>query len=226
MPGYSTVLLWRSSNREFAALYAKAREDQADVYADQILDIADQAVRREVDVHCARLAIDARKWVASKLKPRAYGDRVGVEYSGALTATVTRPLERAPEPQHVAGRFGTHVRPDLAPQPIGPHANAALARLAQAHLPYISVLTDPTTGGVSASLAMLGDLNVAEPKALIGFAGPRVIEQTVREVLPPGFQRSEFLLSHGAIDQIVDRRQMREHVARLLGLLQGRAAAA
>ena len=97
MPGYSTVLLWRSSNREFAALYAKAREDQADVYADQILDIADQAVRREVDVHCARLAIDARKWVASKLKPRAYGDRVGVEYSGALTATVTRPLERAPE---------------------------------------------------------------------------------------------------------------------------------
>lgn len=104
--------------------------------------------------------------------------------------------------------------------------SAMLALLGEAGLPYISVLTDPTTGGVSASLAMLGDVIIAEPNALIGFAGPRVIEQTVREVLPPGFQRSEFLLSHGAIDQIVDRRQMREHIARLLGLLQGRAAAA
>ncbi|MGE0810059.1 MAG: acetyl-CoA carboxylase, carboxyltransferase subunit beta [Immundisolibacter sp.] len=104
--------------------------------------------------------------------------------------------------------------------------SAMLACMGEAGLPFISVLTDPTTGGVSASLAMLGDVIIAEPNALIGFAGPRVIEQTVREVLPPGFQRSEFLLSHGAIDQIVDRRQMREHVARLLGLLQGRAAAA
>jgi acetyl-CoA carboxylase carboxyl transferase subunit beta len=104
--------------------------------------------------------------------------------------------------------------------------SAMLACMGEAGLPFISVLTDPTTGGVSASFAMLGDVIIAEPNALIGFAGPRVIEQTVREVLPPGFQRSEFLLSHGAVDQIVDRRQMREHVARLLGLLQGRAAAA
>jgi acetyl-CoA carboxylase carboxyl transferase subunit beta len=88
--------------------------------------------------------------------------------------------------------------------------SAALARLAQAHLPFISVLTDPTTGGVSASLAMLGDLNIAEPRALIGFAGPRVIQQTVRETLPEGFQRSEFLLEHGALDMIVDRRDMRD----------------
>jgi acetyl-CoA carboxylase carboxyl transferase subunit beta len=97
--------------------------------------------------------------------------------------------------------------------------SAALARLAQAHLPYISVLTDPTTGGVSASLAMLGDLNVAEPKALIGFAGPRVIQQTVRETLPEGFQRSEFLLEHGAIDMIVDRRDMRDRLSQLLRML-------
>ena len=90
--------------------------------------------------------------------------------------------------------------------------SAALARLAQARLPFISVLTDPTTGGVSASLAMLGDLNVAEPRALIGFAGPRVIQQTVRETLPEGFQRSEFLLDHGALDLIVDRRDMRERL--------------
>jgi acetyl-CoA carboxylase carboxyl transferase subunit beta len=94
--------------------------------------------------------------------------------------------------------------------------------MAQARLPYISVLTDPTTGGVSASLAMLGDLNIAEPRALIGFAGPRVIEQTVRETLPEGFQRSEFLLDHGAIDLIVDRRDMRDRIATMLAMMLGR----
>ena len=91
-----------------------------------------------------------------------------------------------------------------------------LARMAKARLPYISVLTDPTTGGVSASLAMLGDVNIGEPKALIGFAGARVIQQTVRETLPEGFQRSEFLLEKGALDMIVDRRDMRERIAGLL----------
>src|SRR6201981_1136020 len=90
---------------------------------------------------------------------------------------------------------------------------AALSRLAQAHMPYVSVLTDPTTGGVSASLALLGDLNIAAPRALIGFAGPRVIQQTVRETLPEGFQRAEFLLEHGAIDMIIDRRDMRDRIA-------------
>jgi acetyl-CoA carboxylase carboxyl transferase subunit beta len=97
--------------------------------------------------------------------------------------------------------------------------SAALAKLAKAGIPFISVLTDPTTGGVSASLAMLGDVNVAEPKALIGFAGPRVIEQTVRETLPDGFQRSEFLMDHGAVDMIVDRREMRDKLASLLATL-------
>jgi acetyl-CoA carboxylase carboxyl transferase subunit beta len=97
--------------------------------------------------------------------------------------------------------------------------SAALAQLAEQGIPYISVLTDPTMGGVSASLAMLGDINIAEPKALIGFAGPRVIEQTVREKLPEGFQRSEFLLKHGHIDMIVNRGDMRETIARLLSKL-------
>jgi len=97
--------------------------------------------------------------------------------------------------------------------------SAALARLADQGIPFVSVLTDPTMGGVSASLAMLGDLHIAEPKALIGFAGPRVIEQTVRETLPEGFQRSEFLLEHGAVDMIVDRRDMRDKIANLLGML-------
>ena len=101
---------------------------------------------------------------------------------------------------------------------------AALDRLRAAGLPYISVLTHPTTGGVSASFAMLGDVNIAEPGALIGFAGPRVIEQTVREKLPEGFQRSEFLLEHGAIDQICDRRELRDRLARLLAMMMRRPA--
>ncbi len=101
---------------------------------------------------------------------------------------------------------------------------AALARLGDMNVPYVSVLTDPTTGGVSASLAMLGDVNIAEPHALIGFAGPRVIEQTVRQKLPEGFQRSEFLLDHGAIDMIIDRRQMRDQVADLLAKFENRAS--
>ena len=102
--------------------------------------------------------------------------------------------------------------------------SAALGRLRAAGLPYISVLTNPTTGGVSASFAMLGDLNLAEPEALIGFAGQRVIEQTVREKLPEGFQRSEFLLEHGTVAQIVDRREMRDRLAHLLAMLMNRPA--
>ena len=98
--------------------------------------------------------------------------------------------------------------------------NAALTRLAKARLPYISVLTDPTMGGVSASFAFVGDVVLAEPKALVGFAGPRVIENTVREKLPEGFQRAEFLVTKGAIDQIVDRRQLRPTIARMLAMLQ------
>jgi acetyl-CoA carboxylase carboxyl transferase subunit beta len=101
--------------------------------------------------------------------------------------------------------------------------SAALKKLAEHRLPFVSVMTDPTMGGVSASLAMLGDVNVAEPNALIGFAGPRVIEQTVRETLPEGFQRSEFLLEHGAIDMIVNRREMRDRLANVLSMLMGRA---
>jgi acetyl-CoA carboxylase carboxyl transferase subunit beta len=102
--------------------------------------------------------------------------------------------------------------------------SAVLARLAKNRIPFISVLTDPTMGGVSASFAMLGDINIAEPKALIGFAGPRVIEQTVREKLPEGFQRSEFLLEHGAVDMIVDRRDQRDHIASLMLMLMNKPA--
>ena len=102
--------------------------------------------------------------------------------------------------------------------------NAMLTRLSAAGLPFISILTDPTMGGVSASFAFMGDVVIVEPKALVGFAGPRVIEQTVREKLPEGFQRAEFLLEKGAIDMIVDRRKLREEVAQLLALLTNQSA--
>ena len=102
--------------------------------------------------------------------------------------------------------------------------SAALGRLADARQPFVSVLTDPTMGGVSASIGMLGDINIAEPKALIGFAGPRVIEQTVKETLPEGFQRAEFLLEHGTVDLIIDRREMRARINLLLTALTGQTA--
>jgi acetyl-CoA carboxylase carboxyl transferase subunit beta len=104
--------------------------------------------------------------------------------------------------------------------------SAALTQLSEARLPFISVLTDPTMGGVSASFAFLGDVVIAEPGALIGFAGARVIQQTVRETLPDGFQRAEFLLEHGAIDMIVDRREMRDQLATLITLLTKQDAVA
>jgi len=99
--------------------------------------------------------------------------------------------------------------------------SAALARLDEEKLPYISVLTDPTTGGVTASFAMLGDLNIAEPGALIGFAGPRVIEQTIRQKLPEGFQRSEFMLEHGFLDAVVPRKELKAYLASALDMLMG-----
>lgn len=104
--------------------------------------------------------------------------------------------------------------------------SAALSLLDKAGLPFISVLTDPTTGGVTASFAMLGDVIIAEPKALIGFAGPRVIEQTIRQKLPKGFQRSEFLLEHGMVDMVVDRREMRETIIRMLDFMMNDRKAA
>jgi acetyl-CoA carboxylase carboxyl transferase subunit beta len=97
-----------------------------------------------------------------------------------------------------------------------------LARLGEVKIPYISVLTDPTTGGTTASYAMLGDLNIAEPNALVGFAGPRVIEQTIKEKLPKGFQRSEFLLQHGLLDDVIERRNLRNYLVRVLRLLLNR----
>ena len=148
---------------------------------------------------------------------------IGGSMGSAVGEKLTRLIERAVETRGAVVIFsasggarmqeGTYSLMQMA------KISAALARLHQARLPFISVLTDPTTGGVTASFAMLGDVNLAEPKALIGFAGPRVIEQTIRQKLPKGFQRSEFLLEHGMIDIVVDRREMRETLIRMLDFM-------
>jgi acetyl-CoA carboxylase carboxyl transferase subunit beta len=145
------------------------------------------------------------------------GTVVGEKVALALELAVERRLPCV----SVAASGGARMQEGMLSLVQMAKTSAAATRLAQAGLPFISVLTDPTTGGVTASYAMLGDVNVAEPKALIGFAGPRVIEQTVRQKLPEGFQRAEFLLEKGAIDMIVDRRQLRDKLHALLTLLQG-----
>jgi len=145
---------------------------------------------------------------------------IGGSMGSAVGEKITRLIERAMETRGAVIIFaasggarmqeGTYSLMQMA------KISAALAQLHEARLPFISVLTDPTTGGVTASFAMLGDVIIAEPKALIGFAGPRVIEQTIREKLPKGFQRSEFLLEHGMVDMVVERREMRSTIIRLL----------
>src|SRR5512141_267577 len=152
---------------------------------------------------------------------------IGGSMGSAVGEKITRLIERALETRGAVVIFaasgGARMQEGtLSLMQMG-KISAALARLHKARLPFISILTDPTTGGVTASFAMLGDVNIAEPKALIGFAGPRVIEQTIRQKLPKGFQRSEFLLEHGMIDMVVDRREIRDTVIRLLGFMMNKA---
>ncbi len=145
---------------------------------------------------------------------------IGGSMGSAVGEKITRLVERAIETRGAviifAASGGARMQEGTLSLMQMAKISAALALLHEARLPFISVLTDPTTGGVTASFAMLGDVIIGEPKALIGFAGPRVIEQTIRQKLPKGFQRSEFLLEHGMLDMIVDRRQMRETIMRLL----------
>lgn len=143
------------------------------------------------------------------------GAAVGERFAQAVEASITRGCALV----CITASGGARMQEGLVSLLQMAKTSAALTRLAERRLPFVVLLTDPTMGGVSASLAMLGDVIWAEPKALIGFAGPRVIEQTVRQSLPEGFQRSEFLLSHGAIDNIVDRRQLREKLASMLAKL-------
>ena len=148
---------------------------------------------------------------------------IGGSMGSAVGEKVTRLIERAVKERAAVVIFsasgGARMQEGTLSLMQMAKISAALAALEERHLPFISVLTDPTTGGVTASFAMLGDIIIGEPKALIGFAGPRVIEQTIRQKLPKGFQRSEFLLDHGMIDAVVDRREMRDFIIKSLDFM-------
>ena len=157
-----------------------------------------------------------RPVVASVMEYAFIGGSMGAVVGEAITRAVERSLATRMPLIIVSASGGARMMEGVISLMQLAKISAALARLDQAKVPYISLLTDPTTGGVTASFAMLGDLNIAEPGALIGFAGPRVIEQTIRQKLPPGFQRSEFLLEHGMLDAVVPRKQLKPSLARAL----------
>ncbi|GAB3506463.1 acetyl-CoA carboxylase, carboxyltransferase subunit beta [Pseudoxanthomonas daejeonensis] len=163
--------------------------------------------------------LKGRALVASSFDFAYMGGSMGSVVGEKFTLAAEKALEIGSPFVNFSASGGARMQESLFSLMQMAKTSAALGRLRAAGLPYISVLTHPTTGGVSASFAMLGDINIAEPEALIGFAGPRVIEQTVREKLPEGFQRSEFLLEHGAIDQICDRRELRDRLADLLAMM-------
>jgi acetyl-CoA carboxylase carboxyl transferase subunit beta len=160
--------------------------------------------------------LDGIETVIAAMDYAFIGGSMGVVVGEKITRAIERALDLRAPVVIVSCSGGARMMEGALSLMQMAKTSAALARLDRAGLPFISVLTDPTTGGVTASFAMLGDLNIAEPKALIGFAGPRVIEQTIRQKLPEGFQRSEFLLDHGMIDMVVDRRELKGTIARAL----------
>jgi acetyl-CoA carboxylase carboxyl transferase subunit beta len=163
--------------------------------------------------------LQGRPVVASVMEYAFIGGSMGAVVGEAITRAVERAAESRTPLIIVSASGGARMMEGVISLMQLAKISAALARLDQAGVPYISLLTDPTTGGVTASFAMLGDLNIAEPGALIGFAGPRVIEQTIRQKLPPGFQRSEFLLAHGMLDAVVPRKQLKPYIARALDFM-------
>ncbi len=164
----------------------------------------------------ARGCVDGIPVVLAAMEYGFIGGSMGVVVGEKITRAVEHALEERAALIIVSRSGGARMQEGAISLMQMAKISAALARLDDAKVPYISILTDPTTGGVTASFAMLGDVNIAEPKALIGFAGPRVIEQTIRQALPPGFQRSEYLLAHGMLDMIVERKDMRETLGRML----------
>jgi len=157
-----------------------------------------------------------RPVVASVMEYSFIGGSMGAVVGEAITRAVERAADTGTPLIIVSASGGARMMEGVISLMQLAKISAALAKLDKAKVPYISLLTDPTTGGVTASFAMLGDLNIAEPGALIGFAGPRVIEQTIRQKLPPGFQRSEFLLQHGMLDAVVPRKQLKPYIGRAL----------
>jgi acetyl-CoA carboxylase carboxyl transferase subunit beta len=167
----------------------------------------------------ARGQLDGRPVIVSALEYSFIGGSMGAVVGEAITRAIERSIETRRPLIVVSASGGARMMEGVISLMTLAKISAALARLDDAQIPYISVLTDPTTGGVTASFAMLGDLNIAEPGALIGFAGPRVIEQTIRQKLPQGFQRSEFLLEHGMLDAVVPRRYLKPYISRALAFM-------
>ena len=168
--------------------------------------------------------LNGRPVIVSSMEYSFIGGSMGAVVGEAITRAVERACQQRKPLIVVSASGGARMMEGVVSLMQMAKISAALARLDSAKVPYISVLTDPTTGGVTASYAMLGDLNIAEPGALIGFAGPRVIEQTIRQKLPEGFQRSEFLLQHGMLDAVVHRKEMKGYISRALDFMSPKAA--
>ena len=185
------------------------------------LRVYEQRVGKGDAVLCAEGKLDGMSVVICAMEYNFMGGSMGSVVGEKITLAVERAIDKKEPLIIVSCSGGARMQEGILSLMQMAKISAALARLAEAKLPFISVLTDPTTGGVTASYAMLGDLNIAEPKALIGFAGPRVIEQTIRQTLPEGFQRSEFLVEHGMVDLITPRAEMKPTIARFLKFFRG-----
>ncbi len=207
----------RELGGEFGPTDALHFKDQKK-YKDRIISSQKQSGEKDALI-ALEGALKSRPIVACAFEFSFMGGSMGSVVGERFAVAAERSLEIRAPLVCFAATGGARMQEGLFSLMQMAKTSAAIARLREAGVPYVSVLTHPTTGGVSASLGMLGDINVGEPGALIGFAGPRVIEQTVRETLPEGFQRSEFLLEHGAIDMIVDRREMRAKLAAVLAIL-------
>jgi acetyl-CoA carboxylase carboxyl transferase subunit beta len=184
-------------------------------YSDR-LDKAQEETELNDAVINARGKLNGRDVIVSAMEYNFIGGSMGAVVGEMITRAIEESLKTQRPLIIISASGGARMMEGALSLMQLAKISAALARLDEARIPYISVLTDPTTGGVTASFAMLGDLNIGEPGALIGFAGPRVIEQTIRQKLPPGFQRSEFLLEHGMLDAVVPRKDMKAYIARAL----------
>ncbi|HET8826089.1 MAG TPA: acetyl-CoA carboxylase, carboxyltransferase subunit beta [Terriglobales bacterium] len=194
-------------------------------YSDR-LDKAQEETELNDAVINARGKLNSRDVIVSAMEYNFIGGSMGAVVGEMITRAIEESLKTKKPLIIISASGGARMMEGALSLMQLAKISAALARLDEARIPYISVLTDPTTGGVTASFAMLGDLNIGEPGALIGFAGPRVIEQTIRQKLPPGFQRSEFLLEHGMLDAVVPRKDMKAYIARALEFMTSAAAPA
>jgi len=192
-------------------------------YRNRLLKSQDSTGLKDAIVN-AEGELNGRPVIISAMEYSFIGGSMGAVVGESITRAVERACEQRKPMIVVSASGGARMMEGVVSLMQMAKISAALARLDSARVPYISVLTDPTTGGVTASYAMLGDLNIAEPGALIGFAGPRVIEQTIRQKLPEGFQRSEFLLQHGMLDAVVHRKDMKSYIGRALDFMSPKAA--